>query len=200
MREDRTVAALVTRAAKGDQCAWDEIVERYAPLVWSICRRYRLERTSTDEVGQNVWLRLVELLPVFREPAELPGWLAATTQQECLRVLRLDQQIGPSGKRPAGGAMMPAQSVVIEDEIIAAAWSHALCMTFAQLPLPCRQLLSMLMQEPPPPDAEISERLGIPVGGIATNRAQCLARMRRCAPLAPLLAAGQARRGGGLGG
>jgi hypothetical protein len=29
-------------------------VERYAPLVWSLCRRYRLDATDTADVGQNV--------------------------------------------------------------------------------------------------------------------------------------------------
>ena len=75
MRDDPTVTALVTRAAEGDQSAWDEIIERYAPLVWSICRRYRLDRADTDDVARNVWLRLVEQLSALREPAALRGWL-----------------------------------------------------------------------------------------------------------------------------
>ena len=36
------VTDLVMRARDGDQPAWGAIVERFAPLVWSICRRYRL--------------------------------------------------------------------------------------------------------------------------------------------------------------
>jgi hypothetical protein len=32
----------VIRAATGDKQAWDTLVERYAPLVWSIRRRHRL--------------------------------------------------------------------------------------------------------------------------------------------------------------
>ena len=42
MRDDPTVTDLVTRARAGDKLAWDALVERYAPLVWSICARYRL--------------------------------------------------------------------------------------------------------------------------------------------------------------
>jgi hypothetical protein len=38
----------------------------------------------------------------------------------------------------------------------------------------------------PLPYAEITKRLGIPIGGIVPNRPQCLARMRRCAPPATL--------------
>ena len=196
MRDDPTVTALVTRAAGGDQGAWDEIIERYAPLVWSICRRYRLDRADTDDVAQNVWLRLVEQLSALREPAALPGWLATTTQRECLRVLRVNSQADRRNERLADEMMTASQSVEIEEEIIAAEWNHVLNLAFDELLPPCRQLLSMLMQEPPVPYAEISRRLGIPVGGIGPRRARCLDKMRRCPPLAALLEAELARRGG----
>ena len=196
MRDDPAVTALITRAAEGDQSAWDEIVERYAPLVWSICRRYRLDRADADDVAQNVWLRLVEQLSALREPAALPGWLATTTQRECLRVLRVNSQADRRNERLADEMMTAAQSVEIEEEIIAAEWNRVLSLAFDELLPPCRQLLSMLMQEPPVPYAEISRRLGIPVGGIGPSRARCLAKMRRCPPLAALLEAEQARRGG----
>src|SRR5579872_5677610 len=87
MRDDPTVIALVTRAVNSDKDAWNEIVERYAPLVWSICARYQLKTQDIEDVGQTVWLLLVEQLGKLREPAALPGWLATTTQRECLRVV-----------------------------------------------------------------------------------------------------------------
>ena len=57
-REDATRCAitavidLVTRAAKGDKRAWDALVERYIPLIWSICREYRLDGADADNTGQ----------------------------------------------------------------------------------------------------------------------------------------------------
>jgi DNA-directed RNA polymerase specialized sigma subunit len=55
MRDDPPGIYLVTRAQTGDQQAWDLLVERYAPLVWSICRRYWLgapmPRTSARMSG-----------------------------------------------------------------------------------------------------------------------------------------------------
>ena len=86
MRDD--LAALVARARNGDEQAWDELVDRYAPLIWSICRRYRLGRADSEDVGQSVWMRLAGQLASLRDPAALPGWLATTTQRECGRVLR----------------------------------------------------------------------------------------------------------------
>ena len=81
MRDDPVVIALVRRAAAGDQAAWNEIVERYAPLVWSICVRFGLSSEDIDDVGQSVWLLLVESIGSLREPAALPGWLAQDHQE-----------------------------------------------------------------------------------------------------------------------
>jgi len=188
MRDDPTLAALIARAAKGDQNAWEELVERFAPLVWSICRRYSMERADIDDVAQTVWLRLVERLSTIREPNALPGWLATTTQRECLRLLRVNQRLERRGERLAD-EMAPAlpPAGMIEEEIIKAEWNRSLLIAFSQLSLPCRELLLLLMQEPPVPYTEISKTLGIPVGGIGPSRARCLAKLRRCQPLADLL-------------
>src|SRR5260370_21014755 len=100
VRDDPTVITLVNRAAAGDAAAWNEIVERYAPLVWSICLRFRLDRYDADDVGQSVWLLLVDNLGSLREPAALPGWLGKTTRNECLRVLRAAHTHGHAGLPP----------------------------------------------------------------------------------------------------
>ena len=119
MRDDPTVVDLVTRARDGDKDAWDELVERYAPLLWSVCRRYRLSPADAEDVGQSVWLRLVEHLPGLRESAALPGWIATTTQRECYRLLRASSRVEPvdpaesNGRRRTGdrrGGSAPART------------------------------------------------------------------------------------------
>jgi hypothetical protein len=60
MRDDPAVITLVARARDGDQRVWNEIVDRYAPLGWSVCNLYQLSRHDIDDVGQTVWLLLVE--------------------------------------------------------------------------------------------------------------------------------------------
>jgi Sigma-70 region 2 len=77
--DDRVVIDLVARAQGSDIRAWNALVDRYAPLIWSICRQYRLGRADAEDVGQSVWLRLVDQLDKIREPAALPGWLAPTS-------------------------------------------------------------------------------------------------------------------------
>ncbi len=185
MRDDPHVVALVTRAAGGDQDAWYELVDRYAPLVYTICTRYRLSNHDIEDVGQNVWLLLVEQLGKLREPAALPGWLATTTARECLRVVtaahkseRLDTGLDDS--------VLFVDDAVIDEEILMAEQNAALRAAFAELPPRCQQLLSMLISDPPRSYAEIHAELGIPVGSIGPQRARCLDRMRRSRAFAAL--------------
>lgn len=183
MRDDPSVVALVGRAAGSDQEAWDELVERYSPLVWSICGRYRLGRHDIEDVAQNVWLRLVEQIGNLRAPAALPGWLATTTQRECLRVLHRQDRVVP-----VRDELPPAlDDMEIEQEIVLAERNAALRAAFAELPSRCRQLLSMLLRDPPRPYAEISAVLEIRIGSIGPQRARCLQRLRRSRHLAGLI-------------
>ena len=183
MSDDPSVATLVARASGSDQAAWDELVERYSPLVWSICRRYRLSQHDIEDVGQNVWLRLVEQIGNLREPAALPGWLATTTQRECLRARqRLDRLV------PVPDELTPAlDDAEIEQEIVLAERNAALRAAFAELPPRCRQLLSMLLADPPQSYAQISVILEIRVGSIGPQRARCLRQLRRSGHLAAVI-------------
>ena len=176
MRDDPSVVALVLRAAEGDQHAWDEIVERYAPLVYAICTRYRLGNHDIEDVGQTVWLLLVEHLGQLREPAALPGWLVTTTARECQRVVKAASRSEWTGR---DDSLQFVDDRAIDEEILMVERNAALRAVFAELPTRCQQLLSMLISDPPYSYAAIHDELGIPIGSIGPQRARCLERLRR---------------------
>lgn len=182
-----TVIDLVTRARTGDQRSWDALVEHYAPLIWSICRSYRLDRAEADDVGQSVWLRLVVQLDKLRDPAALPGWLATTTRRECGRVLRAAH--GPHAVvYGLDTDNLPAeQPGEAGQELLVAERQAALREAFTQLPPDGQRLIALLIADPPLPYAEISARLRIPVGSIGPSRSRCLAKMRRHPAIAALI-------------
>lgn len=179
MRDDPVVMALVARATQGDQDAWNEIVERYAPLVYTICTRYRLSNHDTEDVGQTVWLLLVEQLGKLREPAALPGWLATTTARECLRVVTAASRAERVGTGLDESVQFVDDAAAIDEEILMAERNAGLRAAFAQIPPRCQRLLAMLISDPPHTYAQIHAELGIPVGSIGPQRARCLDRLRK---------------------
>ena len=166
VRAGPPVNDLVTRAGNGDKQAWDTLVERYAPLIWSFCRRYRLSNADANDVGQRVWLQLVSQLDKIRDPAALPGWLATATQRECGQQTEMAEQELLTGERHA-----------------------ALREAFTRLPPCCQRLIAVLTEDPPVPYAQISARLGIPVGSIGPNRRRCLDKLRHHPAIAALISA-----------
>ena len=72
VRDDPLVIHMGTCARSGDKQACDALVEQYAPLIWSICCSHRLGVADAEDVGQSVWLYLVEHLDRIRDPAALP--------------------------------------------------------------------------------------------------------------------------------
>jgi RNA polymerase sigma factor (sigma-70 family) len=190
MSDDSSVGALIARVGDGDQEAWNEIIERYAPLVWSICVRYQLGRPDIDDVGQSVWLLLVENIGKLRDPAALPGWLATTTKRECLRILRATHRHDHADLPPEDQLPPNPDAVTIEQEVIAVERHAALRAAFAELPRACHELLSLLIDDPPLSYADISTALGVPIGSIGPTRARCLGRLRRSPHLIAILGDG----------
>jgi RNA polymerase sigma factor (sigma-70 family) len=187
MCDDPSVTDLVTRARNGDKQAWDALVERYAPFVWSICRGHRLGGADAD-VFQVVWLRLVDQLAVIRDPAALAGWLAATTRQECGRVQRAAR--GPHGAEQVDAEDRRGETGVNEHDVRMDARHAALCEAFAALSPTCQRLIALLIQDPPVPYADISAELGIPVSDIEPSRDHCMGTLRRYPAIAALINSG----------
>jgi RNA polymerase sigma factor (sigma-70 family) len=124
MSTDQPVTDLVTRARNGDKQAWDALVERYAPLIWSICRRHRLDGADAEDVGQSVWLLLMDHLGSLRDPAALPGWLATTTRRECGRLRRAARGPLTAGHVP-GWETLPGEQAATADQELLTAERHA---------------------------------------------------------------------------
>ena len=74
-----------------------------------------------------------------------------------------------------------------EQELLAAERHAALREAFTWLPSSCQQLIAMLIEDPPVQYAEISARLGIPVGSIGPTRRRCLDKLRSHPAVAALI-------------
>lgn len=169
-------APLARRAATGMTVSWDELVERYSKMLWSITGRYRLSAADSADVFQTTWLRLVEHIDAINDPACIGGWLATTARNECTRVLRQGQRQIPVGDELpeiADDAWDPVAGLVLAER------DTALRDAIGKLRPADQALLRTLMAEPALSYREISDALGVPVGSIGPTRARCIERLRR---------------------
>lgn len=175
--EASDVASVVRRAANGDMRAWNQLIEQYGRLIWSITVRFKLAETDAADVVQTTWMRLIEHIDRLDHPDRVGSWLAATARNECLRCLASRKRLvlapedvafdGPAAHEPA-----------VDEALLADERARIVREALAHLPRRWQRLLELLMADPPASYAEISDELGLPVGSIGPTRGRCLARLR----------------------
>ncbi|RFU22489.1 RNA polymerase sigma factor [Geodermatophilus marinus] len=178
----RATAELLRRAAHGDRTAWQHVVERYGPLVWSVVHGFRLPEAQAADAVQTTWLRLFEHAGAIREPERLPGWLRTTARRACLEGIgraRREQPWNPHGRQGLGRERAceridgDPEASLLRREQLASVRSAV-----RELPERSQRLLELLVASPPLSYEEIGGRLGMPVGSIGPTRARLLARLR----------------------
>jgi RNA polymerase sigma factor (sigma-70 family) len=174
---DEEVANMVRRAASGDRAAWEMIVDRYVALLWAVALRHGIGEADAADVVQTTWVRLLEHIDDIRDPARISAWLATTAQREALRVVALRRRVTPSDDIEAFDGhdrlATPVDEGLLNRELSAEAQA-----ALQTLPPAWRELLELLVSDPPPPYEEISGRLGMPVGSIGPTRGRSLVRVR----------------------
>jgi RNA polymerase sigma factor (sigma-70 family) len=172
---DDEVGGLVAAATGGDSVAWEELVRRYAGLVWGVARALGLDPVDAADVSQTTWLRLAEHLTRLREPERVGAWLAVTARREAVRTRQRGSRMvldSWNGDGPECDGELDA--ALLRDERDALLWR-----TFSSLSEPCKALLRVLMSDPPPSYVEVGAALDMPVGSIGPRRQRCLRALRR---------------------
>jgi RNA polymerase sigma factor (sigma-70 family) len=171
---------LVRGAAAGDRGAWSALVERFAPLVWSVVRGYRLSPQDAADVSQTTWLRLAEHLHRLRQPERIAGWLATTAGRECLALIRRNRRQLPTTDEMLTEVPDPDVAGLPETSLLASVEQAELWEAFSTLPQRFQILLRLLFADPQPSYQQIAAATGMSVGSIGPTRGRALQLLRDC--------------------
>ena len=84
-------------AARGDEAAWNELVERFSRYVYAICTQaFRLAAHDAEDVFQEVFARVYEHLDRLRNDDAIRPWIAQLTRRLCIDRLRAGAARGPA--------------------------------------------------------------------------------------------------------
>ncbi len=172
---------LVRGCRRGEEAAWDELLERYGRLVWSVAQRCGLEHGEAEEVFQNTWVAIVNGIGRLRDPSSLASWVASTTRHQTYQLFsgasRQRRGISLEGLDAESQPTVPPEvAEALEESERRAAITTAV----DKLQPRCRELITFLFLDDPPLDySEISYRTGLAVGSIGPIRARCLDRLRK---------------------
>jgi RNA polymerase sigma factor (sigma-70 family) len=170
---------LVKECIRGNEQAWNMLVDRYKNLIYSIPIRYGLPPQDAADIFQGVCLDLFNELSRLRDAEALQSWLMRVTTNKCYHWKR--QQSPHSDDTEEGNLdVLSGDSPMATDVIADLEREQLVRDSIEQLPPRCRQMITLLFFEhPPQPYNEVAEKLGLARGSIGFIRGRCLKRLKR---------------------
>jgi len=181
---------LVAACLRGEAAGWENLLDRYGALIYSIPLKYGLPPSDAADVFQSVCVTLLEKLDTIRAARGLAAWIITTTSRQCLVVSRRRRR---EQARSAGEVWlahergMPDPDLLPEDELLSLERQHIVRAAVDKLSPRCRTLIEALFTDATEQQTyqQLADGLGVPMNSLGPTRARCLEHLRRL-----LLAAG----------
>jgi RNA polymerase sigma factor (sigma-70 family) len=174
----RTDRELVAACLSGDEQAWNDLIDRYNRLIFSIPLKKGLSRDEAADIFQAVCLDLVAELPRLRDPQALAAWLIQTTLHKVAKWRRRnDRYVSDDGVAAEQAA---APDTDMPDALIRELQqTQSLRDAVGGLSDRCQRMVKMLFFETPArPYKDVAAELGVATGSIGFLRSRCLDRLR----------------------
>lgn len=85
----------LTGIQRGEKAALRRAWDRHADFVFFIAGKYMANRESTEDVVQDVFIKLAHAAGTIKDARSIRGWLAVTTRNACIDTLRRNQRHVP---------------------------------------------------------------------------------------------------------
>jgi RNA polymerase sigma-70 factor (ECF subfamily) len=165
---------LVERCRRGDEGAFQELVDRYKTLVFALIARTVQDRSRAEDLAQDVFLKIHRGLPYFRGEARLSTWIYRIVANACAQP-----------RSPAAAA------VSLDDDLVAGRATAVLDRRFGDLEL--RDRLEKAIARLPPhyrlliaahyldgvQYEDLAEALTLPLGTVKTYLYRAKQQLRR---------------------
>jgi RNA polymerase sigma factor (sigma-70 family) len=162
-------AALVARCRRGDEAAWNELVERFSRYVYAICTQaFRLSEHDAEDVFQDVFTRVYTHLDRLRDDDSFRPWLAQLTRRTCIDRLRASAREAPSEE------IEPSDVDETISRLDDALTVHE---AMASLADNCRDILDRFFARDES-YRTIADELALPAGTIASRISRCLDKLK----------------------
>jgi RNA polymerase sigma factor (sigma-70 family) len=168
-------ADLVAGCRRGEQDAWDELVNRFSRYVYAISTQaYGMRKHDAEDVFQEVFARTYERLDELRDEGAIRPWIGTLTRRLCIDRLRAaaHEQLD---EEPIDVREIDRENEERVQQIDESLEIHELLRT---LPEHCGEILDRFFAKDES-YATVGKALGLAPGTVASRISRCLARLRR---------------------
>lgn len=180
---DRSDAELVKACRRGDQSAWDELVDRYQRLIYAIPRRAGLSEERCSDVFQEVFVTLLEKIGEIEHPEKIRSWIVTTAKFKTWASVRSEKGVySPETDEEMEDEMsrLPDSGPLADEQLIRLEEQHLIRTAVAMLEERCRKILSMIyLRDAAASYAEVAETIGVGETSISPLRSRCLKKLEK---------------------
>jgi RNA polymerase sigma-70 factor (ECF subfamily) len=161
---------LLDRARRGDGRAFEQIVRQHQSMVFSLAYRVSRNRSTAEELAQDVFLELYRSLDRLASTAHVRHWLCRVTSHRCIDWCRRNK---PRYDRPAENSRALSVNPASRDVL----FEERLWQLVAELAPDPRMVVILRYQEDLDP-SEIAEMLGMSINTVKSHLRRSVALLR----------------------
>jgi RNA polymerase sigma-70 factor, ECF subfamily len=171
---------LVERCRRGDEGAFQELVDKYKNLVFALIARTVQDRSRSEDLAQDVFLRIHRGLPYFRGEARLSTWIYRIVANVCVQDANRAMILAAAKQAPIDddrGAPSAPPSV-LDRQFGDLELRDRLEKAIARLPANYRLIIAAHYLDGVQ-YADLAEALGLPLGTVKTQLHRAKQQLRR---------------------
>lgn len=180
---EKSDAELVKACRRGEETAWDELVNRYQRLIFAIPRRAGLSEEQSADIFQEVFLTLFEKLDDIEQPDKIRSWIVTTAKFKTWGAVRSQKGFySPSTEEEMELEMtnLRDDGPLADDVLIELEQQHQIRTALKELEERCRTILSMIyLRDAAASYAEVAVEIGVGETSISPMRARCLQKLAK---------------------
>lgn len=176
-------AELIKACRRGDQPAWDALVDRYQRLIFAVPRRAGLSEEQAKDVFQEVFLTLLQKIDTIEQPDKIRSWIVTTAKFKTWAVIRGGRDLhSPETAEEMENEMasIPDDGPLADEMLLKLEEQHLIRTAMEQLEERCRVILSMIyMRDAAASYSEVAEAVGVGETSISPLRSRCLKKLEK---------------------
>lgn len=180
---ERSDAELVRSCRKGDQAAWDLLVDRYQRLIYAVPRRAGLTEEQASDVFQEVFLTLFQKIDELEQPEKIRSWMVTTAKFKTWGIIRGSKGFySPETEEEmeAEMASIVDKSPLADELLVELEEQHLIRAALEKLEERCRTILSMIyLRDTAASYVEVGAAIGVGETSISPMRSRCLKKLEK---------------------
>jgi RNA polymerase sigma-70 factor (ECF subfamily) len=154
--------SLVERAMRGDEAAFDALIERQGDHLHSVARRILRDPYLAEDATQRALLDVWRYLPTLKDPDRFEAWTYRLLVNACQAEARRERRHRGSLR------LLPSDEPVVQDSAVRIAMQEQLDQAFRRLGVEHRTVV-VLIHYIGLSAAEAAEAMGTPVGTVRSR-------------------------------